>query len=204
MAQLPEILDLVMMELRRRIDESWDADETMPSADALDSPLGHLVTAFGLCTRGNETHKRLTRLTIFAARRALPCWELYANNREPHQAIDAAQAWLLKGDEAYSLLELQKFSTPTAPSIHGAPLVGKQFTDTVLAGVAAAYAAELVMSADAITAAYGLSAADKAFDLSPIGKGRALYRQWLLDVAVPAAYAQRELTKEELGNPPAV
>ena len=41
-----------------------------------------------------------------------------------------------------------------------------------------------------------MSAATTAFDQSPLGE-RENFRHWLLEVAVPAAYEDRELTAEE-------
>ena len=156
-------------------------------------PLAGLVGAFGTCKADNEAHRRLTWLSMFVARRALPCWELYCDGQEPHSAVAAVEAWLASTEKTS---DVAAYAQPASPGFRGRAIVDCRVSDTSCAARAAAYSARLIGSADPFHAIFAISAADAAFDQSPLQQGDN-FRTWLIDYAIPIAYAQREMSATE-------
>jgi len=188
--RLPESLERTLEFLLAQIGSSWDVDETTKPDRLWSSPLGELVVAFGDSRKGSEAHRRLSWLTMFAARRALPCWELYCDGRQPQEAVESVRAFLVNG---YALADLERLSKPAVPSWGGVLITDCRECDTSCASGAAAYCVQYAASADPIKAACALSGADMAFDQSPLGI-KEKFRAWLIDFAVPIAYERREMT----------
>src|SRR5689334_25201908 len=56
-----------------------------------------LVDAFVSESAGDDARQRLAWLSMFAARRALPCWELYCDDEQPVRTVAALESWLVAG-----------------------------------------------------------------------------------------------------------
>jgi hypothetical protein len=194
MPELPAALAEATEECRSRIDEHWgDVDTDDDEAVKASSPLWHLVRALGDSGPAGGTHLRLARLALFAARRALTCWELYCDGDGPRRAVEAVGRYLEGGgaDEDWDDL-----AVAATPSYKGHPIGDCRFCDTSCAAESAAHAALVVRGGDTDDAYRCLAYADMAFDQSPLGEGDH-FREWLLDVAVPAAFEGREMTASE-------
>jgi len=154
---------------------------------------GDIVGAFGHCELGNQTYNRILWLCTFVARRALPCWEIYCDGRQPHESVEALSEYLLKGvwNEKW-----RKLTIAARPSLRGISIVDCRACDTGAASDSAASAIKFLLSAKLDDARVCLGEADGAFDQSPLGAGDH-FREWLADFAVPIAYLQREMTLEE-------
>ena len=190
---LPQSLQQARDTLEDQIHTVWDADASTDDTYVRTSPLGQFIAAFGTCTSGSATHRRLAWLALFVARRAVPCWELYCDGRQPHEAIEAVYTWLTTGRLPSNWEEL---SQSAVPRFRGLLVDDCRWCDTSCAAQAAAEAVHFVASAEPLHAVYALSAADVALDQSPLG-GREDFRRWLLEMAVPIAYAERDMTPEE-------
>lgn len=171
---------------------AWDIDESVDLEYLLSNPLSQLANAFVLCDVDNSYYQ-LARLAMFAARRALPCWELYCDRNTPHAAIEAIENWLVRGEAPNSW---QALSEPDPPTYRGKLIIDCRYCDTSFAAAAAADAVRFIISKEPLIATSAISYADGAFDRSPLGKGDN-FRNWLVDIAVPAAYQQRELSISE-------
>lgn len=181
---------MVCQDLRSR---PWrDADEDMDREYVMHTELGDLVRAFdGVAP--DKAFIRLAWLSMFAARRALPCWDLYCDGRAPHEAVLAVREWLLTG---VAPRNWKPHTKPGLPAYRGKRIVDCRECDTGSAASSAAQAARFAASRDPFNAVCALSDAHTAFDQSLLGRSEEFDR-WLLDVAVPAAYDCRELTSEE-------
>jgi len=187
---LPLAIATVCQDLRSR---PWrDADDSMDREYVMHTELGDLVRAFE-SVAPDEAYMRLAWLSMFAARRALPCWELYCDGRAPQEAVLAVRDWLLTG---VAPRNWKPHTKPGLPAYKGKRIVDCRECDTGCAADSAAQAARFATTRDLFDAVCALSAAYSAFDQSPLGS-REEFDRWLLDVAVPAAYACRELTSEE-------
>lgn len=194
MPELPAALEEAIEQCRSRIDEHWgDVDTDDDEAVKDSSPLWHLVLAFGGSGPGDVARLRLTRLAFFAARRALTCWGLYCDGDGPRRAVEAVGRSL---DGGGADAPWDGLSVAAAPSYKGHPIVDCRSCDTSCAAEAAAHAALFVRGGDTDDAYRCCVYADMAFDQSPLGEGDH-FREWLLDVAVPAAYEGREMTASE-------
>ena len=165
-------------------------DDSTPDDRLWASPIGRFVAG----VRDRSRNPRAMRLlALFAARRAIACWLLYCDGTTPVEGIEATER-VLERDAPVS--DLQPFFEPAAPSCQGVPIVDCRACDTGCAATAVAHMARLVARGDARDLALCLSAADMAFDQSPLAP-RDQFRRWLIEVAVPAALDERTLTEEE-------
>jgi len=177
--------------LRSHDDQPWDADDSMPENYVLTTPIGELVTAFA--THGGPTYQiKLAWLTMFAARRAIPCWKLYSDSNEPVDALAAIQDWLATRKER----DWTPFTVPPQPTERGVPIVDCRACDTGCVADATSQAASFIENRSHQSAICSLAAADMAFDQSPVGSVNN-YRQWFIDVAIPGAHKECDLTVAE-------
>lgn len=192
MTSLPDWLDSACERLRRRCDEPWDADDWMDHDHLWTTPTGELVKAVIDHNPRGVAEIQLCWLMMFAVRRALPCWELYCDTTQPQDTVESLREWLVEGRAC----DWSKFTVPAQPSYRGAPIEDCRWCDTGCVARAAAESARFVVERDPILAICSLSASDMAFEQSPLGSSDH-YREWFIEIAIPAAYAQRELTSEE-------
>jgi hypothetical protein len=169
-----------------------DADEHMDRDDVMGTELGILVRSFETLT-SDRADRQLAWLSFFAARRALPCWDLYCDEAGPHRTVDVVQNWLLTGIPPKSW---ETYKGCAKPKFKGKAIIDCREADTSCAAASAAHAARFASTHDSFHAVCGLSAAHMEFDQSPLGS-REDFDRWLLDVAVPAAYDCRELSVKE-------
>jgi hypothetical protein len=178
--------------LAHSLEEFWDIEDSMSSTDLWASPLGKFVAAFNVHSSGPDS---LRLLALFAARRALACWKLYCDGTFPLDGVVAAERSLADG----SIDAVARFQQPALPSFRGTPIRDCRECDTSSSASAVSHMARLFCNGEPRELALCLSAADTAFDQSPLG-GRDQFRRWLLEVAVPAAMERRELTSEEMSR----
>jgi len=152
-----------------------------------------LIAAFVSESAGEEARQRLAWLSMFAARRALPCWELYCDGEQPIRTVAALESWLVAGKLPRSWAA---FTEPALPRFLGLRIDDCRECDTAAAADSAAWAARFASSGDLTYAVGALVQADGAFDESPLGR-REQFRRWLVEVAVPAAWDCRELSRDE-------
>lgn len=129
---------------------------------------------------------------MFAARRALPCWELYCDRNTPHVAVEAIKNWLLWSTPN----SWQALSEQPPPSYRGNLIEDCRYCDTSCVAASVASAVRFIISSKPLIAMSAISYADGAFDQSPLGSCDNL-RNWIVDIAIPAAYQQRELSIKE-------
>jgi hypothetical protein len=171
-------------------EEGWDLDDSMPDDRLWASPIGRFVAGV---RDSSHTPRAMRLLALFAARRAVACWLLYCDGTTPIECIQATER-VLDGDSPVS--DLRPFLAPAVPSYQGEPIVDCRACDTGCAADAIAHMARLFAEGDPRELALCLSSADMAFDQSPLVR-RDQFRQWLIEVAVPAALDERKLTEEE-------
>jgi hypothetical protein len=176
--------------LQSALTVSWDVDESTDAEQLRASPLGKFCAALA---DGDESRQTMRLLALSVAKRVLPCWQLYCDGRDPIDAVAAVENRLR---ESRGFEDLQPLSEPALPSFEGIPIVDCRACDTSCAALAVAHMVRLLLSGDHRELAYCLSAADMAFDQSPLGLQEE-FRRWLVEVAVPAALDQRQLTDEE-------
>jgi len=152
-----------------------------------------MIAAFASESTAEDARQRLAWLSMFAARRALPCWELYCDDEQPIRTVAALESWLVAGKSPRSW---DTFTQPALPRFLGMRIDDCRECDTAAAADSAAWAAQFVSSGDVSHAAGALNCADGAFEHSPLG-GREQFRRWLVEVAVPAAWDCRELSPDE-------
>lgn len=169
-----------------------DADDAMERSYVMSTEIGRLVQAF--CVPDDLKGKMCLRwLVFFAARRALPCWDLYCDGDKPLLTVKAMEL-ILNGAEKDA--SLRRYTSCAAPAYGGVPIVDCRSCDTTCAGVACSEAARFFLKNDLFIAVCALSSAYMAFDQSPMGR-KEQFKKWVLEVAVPAAWDCRELTLEE-------
>lgn len=186
---IPDSVKSVCDSLRQAFDQTWDADDGMEDAYVRQSPLGRLVEAFE--TRGAT--EALKYLTYSAAKRALPCWELYCDNTQPQEALDAAKWWLQSGMRPTNVSTL---AVAARPAYRGCVIHDCRSCDTGCASSAAAQLIRFLDTSNTLHAIYCLSAADAAFDQSSLGS-KDFFRKWLFDHAIPLSFERRILADLE-------
>jgi hypothetical protein len=190
--QLPKEIKEILDYLKQHSDVSWDADGTFNNEITWRSPLGRLVKAFGECKTESVNYRRLEWLTMFAARRVLPVWELYCDTNKPRETIDLLQANLFLGKKSFQT----RMNKPPIPSFRGRRINDCRASDTNCAGESVFYANKFSLTAESIYAVYSISLADMAVDQSPLAN-EDNFRKWFIETAIPIAYEQREMTVEE-------
>jgi hypothetical protein len=176
--------------LRRSAEENWDLGESTTDSRLWASPLGRFVAAFRNSVQGLTA---LHWLALFAARRALACWQLYCDGTIPLEGVRTAEQFL-RGQVPSSAL--RTFMEPARPSYRGTPIVDCRECDTGSAAKAVACMARLIADGNLRDLAICLSVADMAFDQSPLVH-RDQFQRWLIEVAIPVALEERDLTDEE-------
>ncbi len=192
---LPQAVRDVLDEMTGSIEAGWPDPETNKEQE---SPLWQLVVAFGSREDGSEPVEhdvwlRCLRLALYAARRALPCWELYCDGREPQTAIAAVETWLATDTQP---ADWEPLCRPARPAFRNHPIGDCRSSDTSCAAEAAAYAVRFMRDGETILAYRAIAYADLAFDQSPLCD-KDHFRRWLIEVAAPAAYENRNLTPAE-------
>lgn len=152
-----------------------------------------LIAAFVSESTGEDARRRLAWLSMFVARRALPCWELYCDGEQPIRTVAALEIWLVAGKLPRSW---DDFTEEALPRFLGLRIDDCRECDTGAAAYSAALAAQFASSGDVSCAVGALVQADGAFDESPLGR-REQFHRWLVEVAVPAAWDCRELSPDE-------
>jgi hypothetical protein len=158
----------------------------------IESVLKNLVQAF-VSESGGDVRNRLAWLGMFAARRALPCWELYCDGDEPIRAVEAVQRWLLTGEAPRTW---DPFTREVLPRFRGRRIIDCRECDTSCAADAATAAARYAATGEISEVAAALISAEGAFDQSPLHSKEEFLR-WLAEVAVPIAWECRELSPDE-------
>lgn len=79
---------------------------------------------------------------------------------------------------------------------NGKPIIDCRSSDTLAASKAVAHATRYVTYRSEKDAAFAISDAFTAFDVSPVGLIHN-FEKWLFDVALPGALERRELTSDE-------
>ena len=180
-----------ILDVMNRIQRHWFLPDYAADGEK-EGPYWRLVRSFGEVERGNEAYRRLAWLAHHASRRALSRWEAECDGREPHEAVDAVHAMLTEGRDPNRWKPLTK---PAAPTAAGKKIVDDRYGFLYSASESAAAAARFVQEADPVDALRSIALADLAFDESP-GKEDA-FRAWLCQVAIPAAWDQRDLKDVE-------
>jgi hypothetical protein len=165
--------------------EPWDADTSLGPEAAWKSVPGRLVDA--IRSGVPSPAEVLSLLALAAAKRSLACWELYCAGDIPIRAVEAAERALCGGGP----LPEERLEEPAE-----SPFEDCRACDTGCAADAAAHLVRLVRGHDPVDCIYCLSAADMAFDQSPLG-ARDEFRRWLSEVVLPAAVERRPLTADE-------
>ena len=184
---LPDWLSQVIDEIVAEPNKPWDADDGMDEKYVHSTPAGRLVNAY--LANSSEGHLQLCWLTMFAARRALPCWQLYCDSTRPIETVQKIKHWLESGCET----DWDEYVTPERPAFHGVPIIDCRASDTSFAASAAAHAARFASARQPIHAIYSLADSDGAFDVSPVGSCDN-YREWFLTIAVPGSLLMRDLS----------
>jgi hypothetical protein len=166
--------------------------EKLRSGQWSDQALTELVDSFVAESEG-DSQRRLGWLGMFAARRALPCWELYCDSDHPIQTVDTVQHWLVTGESPESWAPFTQY---VAPRFRGQRIVDCRECDASCAAGAATASARFASTGDVSDVITALIEADDAFDQSPLG-AKDEFRRWLVEVAVPAAWESRELLPNE-------
>lgn len=184
-------------QLRAQCYGEWDCYTPECDIDrAADLVLG-LIQSFGLLSfnsaANSAAHRQAVWLAVFAARRALPCWDLYCDGAQPHEAIDSILAWLTGKGSAEAC---RRYEVEAIPAYRGQVIDDCRSCDTGAVAESVAWAAKFVNSVDPIDASLAIHMADVAFDQSPLGEADH-FRSWLFEVAIPAAVQQRELNEAE-------
>ena len=184
----------VIARCRDRIDEYWrGVDEEDDDEDKSSSLFWELVSALAISGPKAEVRRRLGRLCFFAARRALPCWEIYCDGDGPRRAIEAVGRDL---DGGRQIDPGDDLCIAAAPSYRGDPIDDCRFSDTSCAAQSAAHAAYYLARGDLDDAYFCVGYADMAFDDSPLGEGGSP-GNGCFDFAVPIAFEGREMTAAE-------
>lgn len=192
-------------EMKAAVTELWTLmhpeDEWAPSiapidetAKLLNSPLGRLVRSLGDTPDPSLRTRRWGRLCVSACRRVRASWELQCDTDPLTPRIDAANARLIHGTEWNPNAGFKHCPWPTCRgqdlrddcSIHGPNLAALAVTWCV--AFAEHPTPNLVVGC--------VRDADRAISESDLGN-RDVFRGWVLDFAVPAAYEDRDLTEWE-------
>ena len=190
---LPEQIEAARDRLQDANWPNWHINDMIRRSESEERALGQLIASFGPCEVGTEAYRQLVWLTFFTARRSLPCWKIYCDTNEPELAVEAIEKWLKHERQSPNWEELSK---EAVPSYQGERIRDCRDCDTAAAAEAVAWAVRFLLSGQSIQAAYTVSAADSAFDQSPLGSHDE-FRRWFCEVAVPVAYEQREMTRTE-------
>lgn len=160
----------------------------------LASPLGALIAALGETPDQALRVRRWGRLCVAVCRRVQAVWELQSDDDPLTPRVRAASDRLLRGADWPVGPDLR--GDPGWPTLRGRPLNDDcDINAPMLAGLAVLW---LVSFADDPRPGYATACvrgADQAFYLS-LGD-RDVFRRWVLEFAVPAAWADRELTPRE-------
>jgi hypothetical protein len=176
--------------LSTSLGETWDLEEETPDSHLWASPLGRFVAGI----RDTSPDQRaMPLLAFFVARRALPCWQLYCDGSIPLDGVQLAELVLAGNADAAGL---RQFFQPAIPTFRGSRIVDCRECDTSCAAASVAHMARFLVDRNPRDLAICLSAADIAFDQSPL-VNRDHFRRWLIEVAAPAAMAHRSLSDEE-------
>ena len=184
---LPDEIQIACATLRQN--PNWNINDSMSDTKLRETPLGQLLGAFEIYGTQWQNHRRLGWLAMFAARRALPCWELYCDGDKPHQVIQAVEEWLITDWNPHWVV----LAKAADPSFRGKHIRDCRVCDAGSAAEAAALAARFAWKGNPIDALCAVSWAAMAFDQSPLGSKDDFYT-WSIDIAIPAAYQCRGLS----------
>lgn len=176
--------------LVRHVGEPWDADASLVPEVSWQSPPGLLVAA--ILRTVPSPLEVLALLALSTAKRALSCWELYCDKGGPLDAVAAAE----RAVRSVGPIPDEQFEEEAEPTSGGVPIVDCRACDTGAAADAAAHLVRFVRRREPLDCVYCLSAAEIAFDQSPLGE-RDHFHRWLQDVALPAALERRVLSADE-------
>lgn len=163
-----------------------------------------------------EARRRLGWLALFAARRALPCWELYCDGQQPILTVETVRNWLLTGEppkivensrSLFSFLPWLKkespqhdgwgiHTSPAEPKYRGRRIRDCRACDTSCAANSAAATAKFASTGDPSQVVEALVGADDAFDQSPLGSADN-FRRWLVEIAIPAAWRCQDMSSAD-------
>jgi hypothetical protein len=153
-------------------------------------PLWRLVDAFGKAPAGSAEHHRLAWLALHASRRSLVHWEWSCDGTEPHEALHAVRTWL--GHKKPPANSWETLAQPCEPE----DTADARHEDARCTGLSVAHLARFARSAHPEDAFYAMAYADRSFSHSPPDV-REHFRLWIVDVAVTAALAERDLNPSE-------
>jgi len=187
--KITEICDF----LRLKSNELWDVDECMDPEHIAASPLSIVVAGYGDPITSIHSYRRLAWLVMFAARRSLPCWNLYCDGDVPSRAVSCLAEWLANGEHGS---DLNKFTIRAIPSYRGEHIVDCRSCDTGCVAQAASSAVRFAISRRSIDAIVAISHADMAFSQSPLCE-KDHFRKWLIEIAIPYSWVGVELSTEQ-------
>jgi hypothetical protein len=155
-----------------------------------------LIEAFGIVRVGDQAHRRAAWLCALASRKVLYGWAaLECEGDAPARAVEAVASWIQTG---VSPRDWRPACEP-APAVRDDRVI--VHCDACRAGpiaAAAAHTARFASSADPSDAAEVLFQVWCAIDEGVHWPGAMPFEEWLVTVALPAAYDLRALTEREL------
>ena len=154
-------------------------------------PVWNLVQAFGKVRPGTAEHHRLAWLALHASRRSLVHWEFSCDGTEPHEALHAVRTWL---GHRKAPANWDALTTPSRPHEDGE--ADARHEDALSTALSVAHVARLARNGHPEDAFYAIAHADLSFAHSPPDV-REHFRLWTIDVALPAALAERDLNPSE-------
>jgi hypothetical protein len=171
-------------------DDSSEEDEDSPGVDL------RLIEAFGSTQTGDTAHRQATLLCVLAMRRVLYGWAaLECEGDAPERAVAAAEAWVLTGTTppdweslCVPALAIRDGEVTTDCDVYRAKPIAEGAASTARF----AWTGNAPDGADALlNVFYAASEGVYRPDTMP-------YDQWLITVALPAAYMLQPLSEEQL------
>ncbi len=153
-----------------------------------------LLEPFGEMPVRGVDHQRATWLCIHATRRVLPAWlEFPCDNTEPVGALNVSVKWISAG---VSPRRWEQVCKAVHPRSRGIPIYDCYAPMLSNVACAAALTARFARSAEVSAAGFALSCAWAASAEVAQPPGPALpFPEWLVTVALPAAYNLRKLPR---------
>jgi hypothetical protein len=154
-----------------------------------------LIEAFGIAGVGDEGHRRAAWLCVLAVRKVLYGWAaLECEGDAPDRAVDAVGSWVQTGAAPRAWGPL---CVPAKAVRQGRVIEDCDACRAEPIAAAAAYAARFVQSADPSDAAEVLFSVWCAIDEGVHFPDEVPFAEWVVTVALPAAYGLRSLTERE-------
>jgi len=174
---------------------SWDyfEDDEIGSPDLRDTAPGAVILTLNNHIHGNHNQwKSIALLVAYAARHSLACWFEYCDDDKPYRIIRNVIDQVLSTDSQSRCSIDEADLAVCRPMENDSPIIDCRASDTLAAGEAVSHAARYAVAGLDKDAAAALSDAYAAFDVSPV-ESISVFKDWLFDVALPAALELRNL-----------